>query len=40
MNTYSIKYSLIVSLISLSFLTQAQDKKTDTPHSKDASTLF
>lgn len=39
MNTYSIKYSLIVSLISLSFLTQAQDKKTDTPPSKDASTL-
>lgn len=35
----AIKYSLTVSLIFLSILTQAQDKKTDVPAPTDASTL-
>ena len=34
-----LKYSLIVSLVSLSILTQAQDKKTETPPSKEVNTL-
>lgn len=39
MNSSTLKYSLIVSLISLSVLTQAQDKKTETPSTKDPSTI-
>jgi outer membrane cobalamin receptor len=39
MNSSTLKYSLIVSLISLSVLTQAQDKKTETPSTKSPSTI-
>lgn len=39
MYSSTFKYSLIVSLISLSFLTQAQDKKTENPPSKEANTI-
>lgn len=39
MYSSTLKYSLIVSLISLSMLTQAQDKKTENPATKEANTL-
>jgi hypothetical protein len=39
MRNSTFKYTLIISLLSLSILTQAQDKKTETPPSKEENTL-
>jgi hypothetical protein len=39
MRNSTFKYTLIVYLLSLSILTQAQDKKTETPPSNEANTL-